>query len=376
MITVIRCADVGLKAYMLYEDFNNNQEANALSTTSKILSAAGLILQSFGYVGGSAGISNATLKNIKVVEACVRFVDMPVKCVEAADGQIDMEDPDMKALINRGVVVPFFTFVRTMAEWDVLEHKAYFDLPPDERAKQTRSKYVLSPGTSYATSYSGHAGAGLSFVYAGEEIKDPEKELKDLENGERALPLMQFFEVAASYKDMKDRERFAFAKALIQQQGQLVLNHAQLIAAALQQHLAANQNQNNQNQNNDPFDLVHREDIPDFLEDDEIFDKYKCPITARPIRDPVGDPTTRNARGMTLYERSAIVEALETNEVSPTTKAGLTEDELVEQPFIRALIDDRLRFYSTELRNHAQNHFNTPANPAALQAARHENPRY
>ena len=148
------------------------------------------------------------------------------------------------------------------------------------------------------------------------------------------------------------------------------LNQAQANAAAILQQAQLNQNV-------DPFNLLNQNEIPDVLENDDIFSRYTCPITSRPIRDPVGDPTTRNAGGMTLYERPAIVTWLQThNSCSPSTNRPLNVASLVEQPFVKALIEDRLRYYSTELRRHAENQFHVAPEPGVLIAAQNENARY
>lgn len=123
--------------------------------------------------------------------------------------------------------------------------------------------------------------------------------------------------------------------------------------------------------NDNLTDLINGDRIPPELHDDETFQKYICPITFLPIRDPVGDPNKK-----TLYERSAILEALERKAVSPITGFPLSADQLIEKPFLKVLIDSRLRFHDDQIKKVIQQGLLIPADPAILAPAVTENPNY
>lgn len=359
MITVFRCLDLGLKGYMLYDDSVNNENPINPNTASKVLSAAGFILQSLGYVAETGGVSHENLHAINVSEYVVRVIDLPVKALDALRAQRRNRDIDFKSVMNQCFIVPYLTFLRSANEMEINSRKAYLALPPEKRAAQTTPIYEQE---------------GLFFKYKGEQPIDSSKMEQELELLEKTLPVIHFCQIAASYKNTKDREKQIFMNAMREQNRQIqnlrVLNHAQQLLVNIQQ------NQGGQNQNIDPFDLVNLQEIPEFLEDDDLFAKYICPITTRPIRFVVGDPTSRTAQGMTLFERTAIIAALENNPISPITRLALDEDDLVDQPCVQANIDTRLRYFSAELRTHARTLFNTPVDPQIQQAAQRENSRY
>ena len=78
--------------------------------------------------------------------------------------------------------------------------------------------------------------------------------------------------------------------------------------------------------------------IPLPLHDNDFFRQHICPITHEPIRDPVLDPN-----GITVYERSAILNWIRIRPVSPVTRQPLRADQLAEMPALRAEINRRLR---------------------------------
>jgi hypothetical protein len=104
------------------------------------------------------------------------------------------------------------------------------------------------------------------------------------------------------------------------------------------------------------IDLVNFPNIPEPLHGDEVLQLYVCPITQRPIRDPVRDPTNN----ITLYERSAIVNWLRQNPVSPITKLPLRIEDLLEAPVERNLINQRLQEYQDALHHFFEEHAAAP----------------
>jgi hypothetical protein len=81
--------------------------------------------------------------------------------------------------------------------------------------------------------------------------------------------------------------------------------------------------------------------IPDDLHRDCVFRSYICPISREPIKDPVLDPTNNR----TIYERSAVVEALRRDPRSPISRRPLSVSQLIAMPALKAHLDARLQFH-------------------------------
>lgn len=96
--------------------------------------------------------------------------------------------------------------------------------------------------------------------------------------------------------------------------------------------------------------------IPQVLHQDTLFQQFVCPITLEPIRDPVKDPTN----GITLYERGAILNWLQINQVSPITKQPLSPHQLLPALAAKMLIDNRLEHHRQGLLYFLQQHVNDP----------------
>lgn len=355
MLPFIRIVDIGLQAQILYDEAINNENKSDLSKTSKVLSAIGLAFQAFTSFGEMEGISSEKLTKVKDFEIVVRFFDYVIKNFEAAEEERNNNADDIQDLI-RSCVVPIFSFIRAIQEWNVYERKAYFELPLEARTGLTRT--VLDQN-----------------VHEREELIDPIKMQSELEFFEANLPAIHLVETALKYKGKRDHETKVFIDALKQKQGPIlnrrIYDRAQQIIAALQTGKPAKDSK----ESVDPFNLLQAKEIPDYLFEDIFFAKYKCSITLAPIRDPVGDPTTRGngqKKKMVLYERSAIVDWLKKSNLSPSSKQPLTIQDLVEQPFVKALIEERLRFYSLEFRKLST----TPVDPQILHQAVQENPQY
>ncbi len=89
------------------------------------------------------------------------------------------------------------------------------------------------------------------------------------------------------------------------------------------------------------------------LADDVVLKEYTCPITRDYPLDPVLDPTN----GITIYDRKAIVESLDTSITyindravlllcSPMTNKPLKPEDLVPLPCLKAHIESRLAFHN------------------------------
>ncbi len=100
------------------------------------------------------------------------------------------------------------------------------------------------------------------------------------------------------------------------------------------------------------LDLLSRDAIPLMLQNDEVFSKYKCPITERPIRYPViitGDEDT------TYYERSAITEWINNYGTHPQHFTPLTVDQLEDAVIEANEINNRLSHYEENLAEWVKN---------------------
>ena len=128
--------------------------------------------------------------------------------------------------------------------------------------------------------------------------------------------------------------------------------------------IPAHERNEDENDRIDWTNLVALDVIPDPLAEDEIFQRYICPITLRAIRHPVLDPN-----GVTLYERSAIEGYLRgERKPSPITHQMMSREDLGEAGDIQAIIDARLRqhqqrfaeFIQHEARRLPENHEQQP----------------
>jgi hypothetical protein len=90
--------------------------------------------------------------------------------------------------------------------------------------------------------------------------------------------------------------------------------------------------------NNELRVFLERNDlIPEYLEEDPIFQELICPITMYPIRYPLRDPTSG-----TIYEAVALITWVTTRETSPLTRAHLTMNMLEPCPEEQERINNRL----------------------------------
>lgn len=103
--------------------------------------------------------------------------------------------------------------------------------------------------------------------------------------------------------------------------------------------------------------LLNFPTIPEPLHEDAIFSQFMCPITHRPIRDPVRDPTTPPDIKV-FYERGALVDWLTVHHVSPRTSQPLRLDQLIECPALKLVIDERLRYHSQKFEQCHQDYQN------------------
>lgn len=84
--------------------------------------------------------------------------------------------------------------------------------------------------------------------------------------------------------------------------------------------------------------------VPKALMDDEDLIRYECAITLRLPEDPVRDPN-----GTTIYERRAIKEWIQKHGTSPVTRRPLSEEQLLEAPDVRVIVNELLHFHQEEM---------------------------
>lgn len=99
--------------------------------------------------------------------------------------------------------------------------------------------------------------------------------------------------------------------------------------------------------------IMNNYPIPSAFHGDLILSRYICAITLEPIRYPVEDPTTQRLRNdegdPTLYEKSAIINALTIRPISPITREPLAIDQLIVRTDIQDIIEDRLLYHVSQL---------------------------
>ncbi len=82
------------------------------------------------------------------------------------------------------------------------------------------------------------------------------------------------------------------------------------------------------------YDVVNSvPEIPDCLYDDEIFSRFICPITQRPIRFIIFEPNKK-----IFYEKAAIEQWLDQCPISPITRQPLRKEDLVPAPAVQCFI--------------------------------------
>ena len=84
--------------------------------------------------------------------------------------------------------------------------------------------------------------------------------------------------------------------------------------------------------------LLNGETVFSPYEEDEVLVRYTCPITGRPIRHPMIDPSSR-----IMYEREAVEAWVRTYHTSPSTRGPLAREQLTIAVEAQGVIDNRLQ---------------------------------
>jgi hypothetical protein len=343
----LRCA---VDAAELFEEFR--QVVNAGDSSDKPIcvasvafKTAALTLNVFAAGANYTGVSSQTLTKLKDAELAILSCDMPVQLLretlKSAAGNGSVIE-----VLEKGVVAPLASIVRTRLERDSYHYAGLATLPLEERIEPV---YDFSDPQDPKQ-------IGTRFL-SSEECQQRVADAADL------LPPVQVVELAAklgtashAFASAADRYRAVFQQVAPQAAAVPVVAAAAAPAVPV-----------------DPLEvqLVQLPFIPAALHDDATFSRYVCPITGEPIRDPVGDPN-----GVTLYERAAILRWIQLHHISPITRAPLAAPQLVEKPLLRALINFRLNFHQTRLQQAIQAGLIIPAPAHLVGPAQLENPQY
>lgn len=293
---------------------NNAFQFPGQNTTRKTLATAmDIFLVGVGITewGASAkGCSFKTLGTIKKVEAFARLVDIPIKLFEPSERHVGTPENWLKKCFQSNLA-----FFRAGAEASCYEAREYLAMSP-EQLKMVRVAV---------------------YEYGSDSSTEPPKVI-----GYQEVTL----EEAQQMRIQAEQATAFFCLAEIGLNYEIIHKVYSLLAARLMNSAPPEQrNEIEQISEFDPFDLVSLNFIPEELHNDEIFSKYICPITKVPIRHPICDKN-----GITLYEKSNIVQALRNDRRSPVTRAPHQISELIPKPALQALIDDRLKFHVERLR--------------------------
>lgn len=96
------------------------------------------------------------------------------------------------------------------------------------------------------------------------------------------------------------------------------------------------------------FDLKRLAFIPVEFHWDEVFIKYKCSISGDPIRTVLEE--TSETGVPILYEKIVVETLLSSEPVSPVSGRPLCINQLISRPDIQSIIDERLDFFSEQIK--------------------------
>lgn len=308
---------------------------------SRKLDIAATIFQGMAYTANACalgaefrGASDKTILQIKSAELMCHVAHVPTKMTKAA---MDYSNGNANALecIREGVLAPLASASRAEEECTRYGLKHQLTLPPEKR--------------SHKPVYNDKGDLVDWKPLTKKELK------KEIAKTEREIKKSIVLEVAS-----KIPQCIQVYQAVLSQISALPPQPPQNPPAA--NNAAAV----------DPLDinLVDLPFIPQGLHNDAIFSRFQCPITLIPIRDPVGDPN-----GVTVYERTAIVDWINAHGNSPMTRQPLHVNQLVPRPMLRALIDQRLAMHQQLMQQAVQAGLANAAPNNVLQPAEAENPQ-
>ena len=299
------------------ECLESHPEGN--SRIAKVISGATRLAFSGMEVGAKLGnASNHMMSGLKTGEKmALTFIVFPIEATEAIE---DVRHGRINSI--QGIakfIAPVYSIGRASVEQSIYQERHFLGLSPEELAKERRS--VLKPGGD--PEYPEYEEKPV--------IADECKEI--LEAAEEVYPAVAKVELALRASTLNKTIDLYQQLALRLRDPSVQVSNALLAE--------------------DPFDLLRLRTIPTELHDDAVFNRYKCPLTHVPVRDPVGDPTLTDSAGhltSPVFERNFMVTWIRQKGTSPNTRKPLAIHQLVRKPHLRALIDHRLQFHSDRMR--------------------------
>jgi len=317
-------------------------------------------------ISGKKSESIQTLKAIELVPRMFQMLTSPVLEILKTDGSLK----SIIRAISRGVIAPMADLARVGSEMICYDEHKYLQLSPEELKTAKRPIYELQG--------SGEDAVWVIVGYRPVDIEECKANLAEAKMvSEVAATVRIFSEFDILEKSFCD-VGIPLYQRLINFLGDpnVVPNptpaahHAgyQYVAPQhvapqhpIQQHAAP---QHPVPQHEVPglyeLDLQRFTFIPLPLHDDILFQRFVCPISQEPIRDPVRDPTNIHLNGGTLYERRAILRWLQLHQVSPMTHQPLFANQLIPAPALKAVIDARLEHHRQQVSAYLQQHLNDP----------------
>lgn len=340
-------------------DADRNQE---LRYWEVVAGAVSFFFNTMGAVGQPANFSNSALSTIKSLETLGIMMKTAPIMTRVIIEWIDGEKGTLEA-IEEGILAPTAGMIRVATECAIYSYKHLATLDDEHR-------YII-------VSHGGLNNRTFERVYLSVEECNARAD-----HATHILPYANVAEISLNLNLVSTAllKSFGLYKTLL---GDLFLQNAaimpQLQAPAPILVLApvaappAIQAQPASAPNDQiiVLDPTHWTEIPSCLEEDPFFSRYVCPITSRPIRDPVIDPN-----GTTLYERSEILKWVRRNGTSPMTRQPLAPHQLRDATALKMAIDQRLSGYQRLLLNAIAQGNVTPVAPNVQAQVDGENPNY
>jgi hypothetical protein len=335
LVTLCDVVNLGDSLHKIYCNPNENRGVRIASILSR-LSIIGF--QTGASIAQIREATPETLGNIKSGELLCRFIDLPIRMSEEAS-QMDV---DSLRFLEKAVVAPMSDIIRVGSEVNVHNENHYLQEYKRDPQKAKRPVYEQ---------------CGDEIKIVGYRRVEP-KECEENINSSRQTAVISAGIRIASEAGIGSK---AVQVSCDLYESLALWIRAKINGAPLPQ------------QQGQAINLIALNEIPEPLEGDIVFRRYICPITNKPIRDPVGDPN-----GHTLYERSAIMTWLNRgNYTSPVTRLPLRPSQLIEKPVLKKLIESRLTYHGQHLWEYLQINaarLNTPVDPAVQAAVDQENP--
>lgn len=290
------------------------------------------------------GASNATLHDIKTLEAVARLFQIPFEmCNPMFKGMNEGRDFNWKEL-GQSLLTPTVSFLRAANEQQMYQEQAYLDMSPEELSKARR---ITTDEDGTVT-----------------EIRPVVREeceaiLKRARSVEPSLNAAEVLLRTGGVTRIANNLTEAYGRLAQRLQAPAVP-----LPAPVPPHPLAMVGIGVPAVNQNVFDLLALPLIPLELQNDIVFRRYICPISQEPIRHPVGLPGEPH-----LFERSVLTRWIRDHGTSPISRQRVRLNQIVGRPAIQALINHRLEFHQQRLIQHTQQGLNIPGDPALVAAA-------